>query len=172
MGSSKLVRRHLYMVSGPWGPSQYKRCRLTSIGISMLKIRQSHDRLIFNMGIPYLAKKVFILRRGPDRYRSNWPGTNHNKTPQSGNEEHNAWVYCSHIYKSIVCNHWHRNCISTIHKSGQPNELLSVIDVNIDLYAATLHITWKKFPCEPFSDIILGDIILAKLYNPTVVQWI
>ena len=31
----------------------------------MLKIRRSHDRLIFNMEIPYLAKTVFILRRGP-----------------------------------------------------------------------------------------------------------
>ena len=33
----------------------------------MLKIRRSHDRLIFNMGIPYLWKTVLILRRGPGR---------------------------------------------------------------------------------------------------------
>ena len=33
----------------------------------MLKIRRSGDRLIFNMGIPYLEKMVFILRRGPIR---------------------------------------------------------------------------------------------------------
>ena len=38
-----------------------KRCHLTSIGVPMLKIRC----LIFNMGIPYLGKVVFILRRGP-----------------------------------------------------------------------------------------------------------
>ena len=31
----------------------------------MLKIRRSNDRLIFNMGIPYLGKTVFILSRGP-----------------------------------------------------------------------------------------------------------
>ena len=31
----------------------------------MLKIRLSWDRLIFDMGIPYLGKTVFILRRGP-----------------------------------------------------------------------------------------------------------
>ena len=30
-----------------------------------VKIRQSRDRLIFNMGIPYLGKTVFILRQGP-----------------------------------------------------------------------------------------------------------
>ena len=32
------------------------RCRLASIGITMLKIRRSGDRLIFNMGIPYLER--------------------------------------------------------------------------------------------------------------------
>ena len=30
----------------------------------MIKIRQSHDSLIFNMAIPYLGKTVFILRLG------------------------------------------------------------------------------------------------------------
>ena len=30
----------------------------------MLKIRRSRDRLILNMGIPYLGKTVFMLRRG------------------------------------------------------------------------------------------------------------
>ena len=30
----------------------------------MLKIRRSHDRLIFNMGIPCLGNIVFMLRRG------------------------------------------------------------------------------------------------------------
>ena len=40
-------------------------CGLTSIGIPMLKIRRPRDRLIFSMGIPYLGKMGFILRRGP-----------------------------------------------------------------------------------------------------------
>ena len=43
------------------------RCCLTNIGIFMLKIRRSRDRLIFNMGIPYPRKTVFILRRSPIR---------------------------------------------------------------------------------------------------------
>ena len=30
----------------------------------MLKLRRSRDRLIFNIGIPFLGKTVFILRRG------------------------------------------------------------------------------------------------------------
>ena len=38
-------------------------CRLTSAGIAMLKMRRSRDRLILDMGIPYLGKTVFILRR-------------------------------------------------------------------------------------------------------------
>ena len=44
--------------------SQYKDC-LTSIGISMLKIRRSRNHLIFNMGIPVNGKTVFILRGYP-----------------------------------------------------------------------------------------------------------
>ena len=46
-----------------------KRCRLTNVGITVLKIRRSRDCLIFNMGIPYLGKTVFILRRGPASLR-------------------------------------------------------------------------------------------------------
>ena len=40
--------------------------RLTSMGIPMLKIRRSRDRLIFNMG--YLGKTAFILRQDPGRH--------------------------------------------------------------------------------------------------------
>ena len=32
------------------------RCHLTSIGIPMIKIRRSHDRLIFIIGFPYLKR--------------------------------------------------------------------------------------------------------------------
>ena len=41
------------------------RCRLASIGIHMLKVRQSHDCLIFNMGIPIPRNTALILRWGP-----------------------------------------------------------------------------------------------------------
>ena len=47
------------------GAVSTSRCRPTSIGIPIWKIRRSRDRLIFNMGIPYPGKTVFILRRGP-----------------------------------------------------------------------------------------------------------
>ena len=43
------------------GPSQYKMCT----GIPLLKVRRSHDHLIFNMGIPIPGKTVFILRWSP-----------------------------------------------------------------------------------------------------------
>ena len=39
------------------------RCRLTSIGV--LKVRQSHDRLIFNMGIPIPGKDGLYFETGP-----------------------------------------------------------------------------------------------------------
>ena len=38
----------------------------------MLKIRQSPDRLIFNMGIPIPEKTIFILRRGPGYHILLW----------------------------------------------------------------------------------------------------
>ena len=47
-----------------WVPSQYKD-HLTSIGIHMLKIRRSHDRLIFNMGIPIHGKDGLYIETGP-----------------------------------------------------------------------------------------------------------
>ena len=40
-----------------YGAVSIWRCRLTSIGIPMLKMRQSHDRLIFSMGIPIPGKE-------------------------------------------------------------------------------------------------------------------
>ena len=39
----------------------------------MLKIRQPHDRFIFNMAIPIPEKAVFILRQGPGSVRAVWP---------------------------------------------------------------------------------------------------
>ena len=47
------------------GRINIKRRHVTSIGIPMLKIRRSHGRLIFNMGILIPWKMVFILRQGP-----------------------------------------------------------------------------------------------------------
>ena len=41
------------------------RCRLTNIGIPMLKIRRSCDRLIFNMGIPIPGKDSLYIETGP-----------------------------------------------------------------------------------------------------------
>ena len=41
------------------------KCRLTSIGIPMLKIRRSRNRLIFNMGIPIPGKNGLYIETGP-----------------------------------------------------------------------------------------------------------
>ena len=47
------------------GPVCIKICRLTSIRISMIKIRQSHDRLIFIMGILIHRKDCVYIETGP-----------------------------------------------------------------------------------------------------------
>ena len=46
------------------GAISIKRC-LTSIGIPMLKIRRSRDRLIFNMRIPIPGKDGLYIEMGP-----------------------------------------------------------------------------------------------------------
>ena len=52
-----------------WGPPQYKD-RLTSVGITLLKIRRSHDRLIFNTGILMPGKDGLCNETRP---LSHWP---------------------------------------------------------------------------------------------------
>ena len=49
----------------PKGLSQYNDCRLTSIGIPMLKIKRFRDRLIFNMGIPIPGKDGRYIETRP-----------------------------------------------------------------------------------------------------------
>ena len=55
----------------PGGVSTQK-CCINIIGIPMLKIRRSCDRLIFNMGIPIPGKTVFILRHADFRMMMSW----------------------------------------------------------------------------------------------------
>ena len=43
-----------------------------SIGIPMLKIRRSHDRLMFNMGITIPGKDGLYIETGPWFFSSNW----------------------------------------------------------------------------------------------------
>ena len=54
--------------TGNRAPSQHKN-RFPSIGISMLKIRRSRDRLIFNMGILYYWD-ISVLRRSLGRIQN------------------------------------------------------------------------------------------------------
>ena len=42
-----------------------QRCRLTNIGIPIIKIRRSHYLLVVTMEIPIAERMVFILRQGP-----------------------------------------------------------------------------------------------------------
>ena len=52
------------------GAVSIKRCCLTGIGISMLKIRRSHDSLIFNLGIPISGKDGLYIETGPSSSRA------------------------------------------------------------------------------------------------------
>ena len=62
----------LYIFISTWGPglgtipSGLSSCRLSSTEIPMIKIRRSHKRLIFIIGISIHEKTVFVLKHGPD----------------------------------------------------------------------------------------------------------
>ena len=58
-----MQRQSLYW-NGTLGAVSIKRC-LTGLGIPMLKIRRSGDRLIFNMGIPIPGKDSLYTETGP-----------------------------------------------------------------------------------------------------------
>ena len=47
------------------GVASIERCHLTSIGIPSLKIRRSHERLIFQMRIPIPRKDRLYIETGP-----------------------------------------------------------------------------------------------------------
>ena len=63
-----LVQDGRISVANALGAVSVWRCRLTSIGIPMLKIRRSHDRLIFNMGIPIPEKDGLNIETDSWRY--------------------------------------------------------------------------------------------------------
>ena len=50
---------------GPWASPQYKDRLSQVLGIPMLKIRRSWDRLIFNMGIPILVRRHLYIETVP-----------------------------------------------------------------------------------------------------------
>ena len=47
------------------------------IRIPMVKIRQSHDRLIFNMGFPIAGKDGLYIEVGPRAFNIDWFSCNH-----------------------------------------------------------------------------------------------
>ena len=65
-----------------WVPSQYKD-RLSRHGITMLKIRRSRDRLIFNVGIIILVRRHLYIETAPCWQWNNserWTNISHGST--------------------------------------------------------------------------------------------
>ena len=54
------------------GASQYKDVLPCSIGIHVIKIRRSRDRLIFNMGTPIREKDGLYIETGPYFFSVRW----------------------------------------------------------------------------------------------------
>ena len=60
-----LVRWHLYIEITPAGPCLNIKTVLPGMGIPMLKIKRSRDRLIFNMGMPILVRRHLYIETAP-----------------------------------------------------------------------------------------------------------
>ena len=61
------------------GPFQYKDCLFHVLGIPILKIRWSHDRLIFNMWIPILVRWHLYIGTAPSLIKHNIIAVLHDK---------------------------------------------------------------------------------------------
>ena len=73
ISAANLLSMSSYQSSRGQAAASIQRCRLTSIGVPMLKIRRPHDRPIFNLGIPIPGKDGLYIETGPRFYltRSN-----------------------------------------------------------------------------------------------------
>ena len=62
---ANLETHHVIYVYWETGGISVQTCCLISKGIPVLKIRGSHDCIIFNIGVPIPGRTVFILRQDP-----------------------------------------------------------------------------------------------------------
>ena len=120
-------------VAGNLGPDSIYRCRLTSIGIPMLKIRRSRDRLVLNMEIPIPGKDGLYIETGP------W------QTASNGTICCMAWPLQPHqVCKNAMRNHyWSRqkqNEIQILYTSEKSPKMLCMpmISLFFHLYTSSL----------------------------------
>ena len=77
MGIPTLVRRHIYIETVPWPPSQYKDGLFTEVRIPITKIRLSWNSLIFIMGMPFLVRRRLYIETTGLRLYEQWQSGNH-----------------------------------------------------------------------------------------------
>ena len=84
------------------GPPHYMRCRPTTTGISMLKIRLSYDRLLFNMRIPIPGKDYLYIETGPlPHFPRYWPFVRGIHSPPADSPHKEQW--CGALMFSVIC---------------------------------------------------------------------
>ena len=67
----EIIFGKLLQLEALW-PVSIKRCRLTIVGIPIIKMRWSHNHSILIKGMPIPRKTVFILRQAPGQYLGCW----------------------------------------------------------------------------------------------------
>ena len=118
----------------------------------LLKIRLSRDRIIFNTGIPYLGKTVFILKRGPPArtYRTEW-------CPSSDPLDIKNRLNCSHppIWRNFWCSmnfalkflHAINNMLifPMLHRDIISEKCICTDKFNVIIKSSTSFLIWHKF---------------------------
>ena len=122
------------------------------MGIPMLKIRRSRDRLIFNMGIPILVRRHLCTETVP------WSSplcSCHICTHFMSLIHNFTWIHCMNILFSIMS--------SSI--SCQRQHLLNAttyIMIDLFLYDRLKQIGWK-YPCVEKGNMVLHKITSTSL---------
>ena len=112
------------LVITTWALFQYKDNLSTGMGIPMLKVRQSGDHLIFNMGTPILVRRHIYIETAPtmrtkDRQYDNFVATGGIVSCHYDNLLcHQAWQICQtdDLLFSMQClalNHW--TCLQVLY---------------------------------------------------------
>ena len=96
-----------HLCQRPGGCLLIQTCRLTSTGIPIVMIRQSHNCLIFVMEIPIPWKTLFILRQGPGCSDQSWAVTVDWLLQEDGGQQptrHSSWEI---LWWTVQC--WQEN---------------------------------------------------------------
>ena len=150
------------------GPDSIQRCHLTSIGIPIVEIRRSYDRLISTMGFPILVRLYLYIESGP---RAQWLA----RSPDTS-ISNMLYVSCLKIPSNYCYTHQRRynttvpvSACNTTHTVGTfPREWYKTM---VGRYLQKPP-RWLMTSHVCFFIVVFSLLLLLLLYEWLPVQWI